>query len=510
MGRIIHDAILLKFLYGTLFIIILPVCLFFWAIYLNNSVDLPVPAWEPAAIAGMASGSLLIAKGMFDLWFKGKGLPMNAFPPKKFVTRGIYSWLSHPIYIGVSLLSIGLSFWFRSGSGLYIVTPLLVLGMMSLVYGYEKAVILKTFGDQVNQHHPILSIPVSGKRRRPVITVIIFIPTTMYLWAVLYLFNSSFIKDVFTFSLFSLATLFIAFIYNEIWNVLKSFSEWVANSRHDWLFFRGRFRIINHSIFSGLAGAVAAGFLTYIIGNSLAVLLIGCCAILGAAGFAQFRWGSASLLRPFGYWGSIIGGIAGMLLVKPIFDIPIYQSVIAGILCAPFTQAIGRLRCLSQGCCHGPVTNRKLGIRVWQSQSRVVTLSELKGEYIFPTQLFSILFNVLLGILFIAIWSSQKFDVSIIIGLYLILTGIERFTEDAYRGEKQTRSVKGLLENQWIAMGAVVTGIIVTILPSTSIKVSGEFSPVLWGTAVLGGLITAFAMSMDFPKSNIKYSRLSG
>jgi hypothetical protein len=90
------------------------------------------------------------------------------------------------------------------------------------------------------------------------------------------------------------------------------------------------------------------------------------------------------------------------------------------------------------------------------------------------------------------------------------LTGIERFTEDAYRGEKQTRLAKGLKENQWIAMAAVGIGIIVTILPSTPIKASGEFNLALWGTVVSGGLITAFAMSMDFPGSKVKYSRLSG
>ena len=151
-----------------------------------------------------------------------------------------------------------------------------------------------------------------------------------------------------------------------------------------------------------------------------------------------------------------------------------------------------------------------MGIRVWQSQSRVVALSGLKGEFILPTQVFSILFNLLLGILLLAVWSSQQFSASFIIGLYLVLTGIERFTEDAYRGEKQTRIAKGLRENQWIAIAVVGIGIIVTVLPSPPIKVSGEFNPALCGTAISGGLITAFAMSMDFPKSKLKYSRLSG
>lgn len=285
----------------------------------------------------------------------------------------------------------------------------------------------------------------------------------------------------------------------------------MANSRHDWVFFNGKFRIVNHSIYSGLASAVGAGIYGYIIGNNLAALILTFCVISGAAGFARFRWGSTSLLRPFGYWGTILGGILGITLIGILFDISLYQSAIAGVLCAPFTQAIGRLRCLSQGCCHGIVTGKELGIRVWQSQSRVVVLSGLKGEYILPTQLFSVLFNLLLGLLLFSVWASHEFSGSLIVGFYFILTGIERFTEDAYRGEKQTKLAMGLKENQWIAIAALVVGIIITIIPfPLSKNALGGLNLALLGTALLGGLIAAFAMSMDFPGSNARFSKLSG
>jgi prolipoprotein diacylglyceryltransferase len=188
----------------------------------------------------------------------------------------------------------------------------------------------------------------------------------------------------------------------------------------------------------------------------------------------------------------------------------VYQTAVGAVLAASFSQAIGRLRCLSQGCCHGIVTSKAMGIRVWQNQSRVVVLSGLKGEYIIPTQLFSILFNLLLGTLLFAIWSSHRFSGSFIVGLYFVLTGIERFTEDAYRGEKQTKLAKGLKENQWIAIAATVAGMIITVLPSPPIIASAELNLVLGWTSLLGGLFTAFAMSMDFPRSNARYSRLSG
>ena len=91
------------------------------------------------------------------------------------------------------------------------------------------------------------------------------------------------------------------------------------------------------------------------------------------------------------------------------------------------------------------------------------------------------------------------------------MTGIERFTEDAYRGEIQTRFRKGLRENQWIALGALLIGIALTMIP-TSLpgNPAGALDLVLFATMVAGGFLAAFAMSMDFPKSTLRYSRLSG
>ena len=333
-----------------------------------------------------------------------------------------------------------------------------------------------------------------------------------YTWQlVLYLFNVQAALNGFYLALIILAALILSYSYPVIWNGLKSVAQWMANSRRDWLFFGGRFRIINHSLYSGLAGLVGVGVIGWVIGNSWAVVVLVICVILGAALFAQFRWGSASLLRPFGYWGGISGGIVGIILIWLIFNVPLYQTAVAGALSAPFAQAIGRLRCLSQGCCHGIVTRPQMGIQVWQNQSRVVTLSGLKGIPVMPTQLYSIVFNLMLGVLLFSIWFSGRFNASLVVGLYLILTAIERFTEDAYRGEKQTRLARGLKENQWISIAALVTGIGISMLRFPPVvDASGKLGLFWLFTSLGGGLITALAMSMDFPKSRAKFSRLSG
>ena len=77
-----------KILYGTFFILVLPL----YFIFLANSVSLPFEVSELGyggsvmAIIGLA----IIIRGMYELKVKGKGLPMNAFPPEELVEDGIY------------------------------------------------------------------------------------------------------------------------------------------------------------------------------------------------------------------------------------------------------------------------------------------------------------------------------------------------------------------------------------------------------------------------------------
>jgi protein-S-isoprenylcysteine O-methyltransferase Ste14 len=575
-----------QWLYGAVFVLLLPALLVYWAFMLDTAIHWPVPALPILAASSIILGLFILLKSMLDLTRFGQGLPMNAYPPKKFVTQGMYSLFSHPIYLGTVLLSAGIALWMRSSSGLYIVTPILALMALSLVYGYEQPDLKNRFGSAIDQYRPLFSLPHSSKGsatwlKKCAMFLRIFLPWLMIgyfvdaarctqtcsgafiqlmdplqwhqWWGMLWLLSSIVLvvqllvarteKDVlhraivgtvatlmgmyvyvialafglrivnndWGLLLVSIVVLLIAINYRHIWSALQSLSEWIGNARHDWVFADGRFRIINHSLYSGLAGAVAVGIFTFIIGNPLAVLVLLVCTLLGAAGFAQALWGSPALMRPFGYWGAIVGGGIGILVVSFFFDIPLVKLALAAVLCAPFTQAIGRLRCLAQGCCHGIVTTKDLGIRIWQPQSRVVVLSGLKGEYILNTQLYSILFNIPLGFLLWGLSLSQSVSTSFIIGLYLIVTGIERFTEDAYRGERQTRLSRGLRENQWIALAAVLIGIGITMLPSVvPVRLSGVFDLAFFATVVVGGVVTAFAMSMDFPKSTVRFSRLSG
>ncbi|MEI6107657.1 MAG: diacylglyceryl transferase, partial [Opitutae bacterium] len=98
-----------KLVYGLTFCVVLPALLYGWAQALGAKYPtLPMVSSPAAGLLLMAAGGSLLVRGMWELWTLGGGLPMNAFPPERFVTRGLYGWLPHPIYCGFALLMFGL------------------------------------------------------------------------------------------------------------------------------------------------------------------------------------------------------------------------------------------------------------------------------------------------------------------------------------------------------------------------------------------------------------------
>ena len=104
-----------------------------------------------------------------------------------------------------------------------------------------------------------------------------------------------------------------------------------------------------------------------------------------------------------------------------------------------------------------------IGIRVRHPRSRITRLAELRDVPIHPTQLYSILGNVFLGLLLPACgfptarwcwWAACT----------PLATAWRAFIEEAYRGEPQTPVVAGLRLYQWLAVGTVAFGAVLTSL----------------------------------------------
>src|SRR5450759_3185318 len=123
--------------YAFLFCVVLPALLVLWARATADVIALPVYGSPWLALLAATAGALLLLAGMVALWRRGGGLPMNAFPPPRLVTSGVYAVIPHPIYTGFCLLCVALAMAARSASGLWLVCPVVVLGCASLVLGYE-------------------------------------------------------------------------------------------------------------------------------------------------------------------------------------------------------------------------------------------------------------------------------------------------------------------------------------------------------------------------------------
>jgi hypothetical protein len=276
----------------------------------------------------------------------------------------------------------------------------------------------------------------------------------------------------------------------------------------------GPLRIFNHAVYSGCAAFIGALVAATLAGpNGLyAVAITGVCVLVGGALWAQWVEGSPTLLRPFGYYGAIFGGVIGTLFA-PLAGADTLVLLAAFAIASPIIMVIGRLRCLVQGCCHGRLLDSgidpALGLRVTNPSSRICLMTPFCGQPIHATPLYAIAANLLIAPILLRLWSLDA-RLTLIMGLYLLLTGLTRFVEEAWRGEPQTRVWKRLSEYQWYAVVFVVVGAAVTALPCASAWPSIACT---WRTVAVAaaiGALAAFAMSMDFPDSSRRFARLTG
>ena len=126
---------------------------------------------------------------------------------------------------------------------------------------------------------------------------------------------------------------------------------------------------------------------------------------------------------------------------------------------------------------------------------------------IHATPLYSILGNIIVGIVMLKVWTLHV-SLSLVIGLYLILSGLARFVEESYRAEPQTRVLGGLRIYQWLAIASVVAGMGLTMISGTPPATSTDpnWSSIIAAAGV--GLFAWFLMGVDFPQSNKRFARL--
>ena len=631
--------------YGIVFSLLIPVLLVLWSKKLNLLYPLPILPWSGVGVLFSIIGSILIVWGMGALLVVGNGFPMNAFPPQYYVSSGIYSIIKHPIYVGFTILCFGISLYYQSPSGYWIISPLVALGCSAIVFGYEKTAIERHFGKKGNR--TFIELPENSNLQRrfsdiistvillgipwslvyeaglnwgiywggydlslpiektfPVITWTTFFYSLTYLLVIavplfsirkktlrrfiisgvlatiiggLLLFTvpviaplkdfehidfwgrillmehkmdgkgaafpsfhaiwitialSVYIKEfkryTLLFWLISIATLISCFTtgmhsildivagiivavvsikYDQVWKKVVIICQKIANSWHEWHI--GNVRIINHGFYAGLAGFFGIIMVTTLMGTDsfLTVSIVAFGSLIGAALWAQIIEGSSQLLRPFGYYGSIVGGVIGCVLCH-MFGENGWQVAAAFCTAAPIIQFLGRFRCLVQGCCHGAKTHDTLGVKVTHPSSRVCTIAHLGEQSIYPTQLYSMIGNVIIAPIILRLWFSEV-SPTLIVGMYLILSSIARFVEEHYRGEPQTKEFAGLRLYQWASIIIAIIGIGLTMMFIPYESTQMQFSIFYVAYAMFWGFVCFIVLGVDFPKSTKRFSRLT-
>jgi len=292
-----------------------------------------------------------------------------------------------------------------------------------------------------------------------------------------------------------------------LWQAFRRQGERFANSWHEWRI--GPVRVINHGFYAGVGASLALWIGMTLAGpeGRLPILVAALASVVVAALWAQHIEGSPQLLRPFGF----LRRSARRDRRRPAGSFLRSQPVVGvgGVLRRrPWAQAMGRLRCLVQGCCHGRPAPESIGIRYTHPRSRVCRMTEWTGVPLHPTPMYSMLCNALVALVITRLWLIHA-PLHLIAGLYFILTGLGRFVEEAWRGEPQTPVFANLRLYQWAAVASVVAGVLMTAIGRSEAAPAAQFA---WGTlfpSVVFGLLVCFAMGVDFPESSRRFSRLA-
>jgi protein-S-isoprenylcysteine O-methyltransferase Ste14 len=293
---------------------------------------------------------------------------------------------------------------------------------------------------------------------------------------------------------------------HAVWEWIRALAERIANSWKEWRV--GPVRIINHGAYAALGTFVGLSIVGTLLGTAYVVpmLTVGFVAMVSAALWAQIIEGSPSLLRPYGYYGGVLGVLLGCLLAQ-LAGGDFWLLAAAYAVAAPWIQSGGRLRCLVQGCCHGAEASPVVGIRYSHPRSRVCKLAGLTGIPIHPTPVYSILWNIPSGIILARLWFLHA-SPPLIAGLYLILNGVGRFVEESRRGEPQTPVVGKLRLYQWNSIVSLIIGACFTALGPGIPVPDPQFNFPSIVAALFFGACTWFALGVDFPNSNRRFARL--
>jgi protein-S-isoprenylcysteine O-methyltransferase Ste14 len=113
--------------------------------------DLPEWRHRPAGAILVAAALAVLFFSMGQFFFAGTQLLPNAPVNNKLVTTGVYAFTRNPMYLAMTLLSLGVAVWV--GQPLMYLSPLLMYLIADLAFiPFEEAKMRRQFGDQFDAY----------------------------------------------------------------------------------------------------------------------------------------------------------------------------------------------------------------------------------------------------------------------------------------------------------------------------------------------------------------------
>lgn len=411
--------------YVAVFWILLPVFLLFTGFRLDILWPIAIPLTSGSLVAGwvlVSLGSFVIVASTAQLWYQGKGLPISDLPPSHFVSAGFYRLWRHPIYVGFTLLFAGVTCFFGSPWCLAFSTPLLLLGWIAYVLYFEEPVLIERFGSAYLDYRKRVPLLFPRLSRRS---------------------NDARAGSPSVQSHVRLNTSLKAF--------LNTFLNKIAN--HTILFRRGRLIVVTYGLFLSIGAMLTTIVMsTALIQHGLSTgevggLVVALALAVGPVGWIFWWAGNAGRLiheRYFGLgqigfisYGALTASAIVIVFMARLLDVQIFLLSDALMVGLFVVYAVGRIGCLTYGCCYGKQTTGPIGVVYENENAKMIRLGDRRKIARHPVQLYAA-GHGLLALLLLNAMAYATIPAGLLTAAGLMLAGIGRTYTESYRDRERT------------------------------------------------------------------------
>lgn len=188
------------------------------------------------------------------------------------------------------------------------------------------------------------------------------------------------------------------------------------------------------------------------------------------------NWDALLTRGGFVFWGGLVGGAIGVLIIARAKKVPIWLTLDVGAPALAAAYAVGRTGCWAVGDDYGRPWDGPLAVQ-FPEGAPPSTAGIMQQEFgvpfppgtdpatlvaVHPTQLYEVAMGL---VMFAILWRlrGHRHANGWLFGMYCVLAGIERFVVEFYRAKDDLLAI-GLTIAQTISLGAIVVGIALLVM----------------------------------------------